>query len=66
MCCNLVPPVNPFRTAIPFWGQLTWDLSDLSPKRDGGPKRVERQGGRVEETIDKLVSLSCATQKSLQ
>ena len=33
--------VNLFRTAVPFWGQNTWNLNDLSLKRDCGPKRVE-------------------------
>ena len=28
-----------FRTAVPFWGQTTWTLSRLSPKRDCGSKR---------------------------
>ena len=33
--------VNPFRTAVPFWGQNSWNLTGLSPKRDCGPKRVK-------------------------
>ena len=33
-------PINPFRTAVPLWGQITWNLSGLSPKRDCGSKRV--------------------------
>ena len=44
----LVPPrrdvstaFNPFRTAVPFWGQITQISSGLSPKRDSGPKRVK-------------------------
>ena len=36
MCAS----VNPFRTAVPFWGQTTQSSSSLSPKRDCGPKRV--------------------------
>ena len=32
--------VNPFRTAVPFWGQTRQILSSLSPKRDCGRKRV--------------------------
>ena len=32
--------LNPIRTAVPFWGQTTLIPSDLSPKRDRGPKRV--------------------------
>ena len=31
--------VSPVKTADPFWGQTTWNLSGLSPKRRGGPKR---------------------------
>ena len=34
--------LNPFRTAVPFWGQTTSKLSGLPPKRDCGSKRVER------------------------
>ena len=32
--------INPFRTAFPFWGQNTWNLTDLSPERDCGSERV--------------------------
>ena len=32
--------LNPFRTAVPFWGQITSKLSELSPKRDCGSKGV--------------------------
>ena len=24
--------LEPFRTTVPFWGQTTWSLTDLSPK----------------------------------
>ena len=34
------PELNPFRTAAPFWGQTARILSNLSPNRDCGPKRV--------------------------
>ena len=27
---------NPLRTVVPFWGQATWNLNDLSPKGDCG------------------------------
>ena len=33
-------PINPFRTAVPFWRQTSQILSDLSPKRNCSPKRV--------------------------
>ena len=33
--------VNPFRTPVPFWGQLTYFLTGLSPKRNCGSKRVK-------------------------
>ena len=29
-----------FSTAVPFYGQTTWNLAGLSPKHDCGPKRV--------------------------
>ena len=32
--------LNPFRTAVPFWGQSTWSLTGLSPKWDCGSKGV--------------------------
>ena len=30
--------LNPFRTAVPFWGQTSQKLSDLSPNRDCSTK----------------------------
>ena len=33
--------INPFRTAVPFWGQSTWNLSGMSQQRDCGSKRVK-------------------------
>ena len=32
--------LNPFRTAVPFWGQNPQISSSLSPKRDSGFKGV--------------------------
>ena len=32
--------INPVSTAVPIWGQTSIIPSDLSPKRDWGPKRV--------------------------
>ena len=34
--------LNPFRTAVPFWGQTTRNLTGLSTKRDCGSKRVNK------------------------
>ena len=39
----LLVALNPFRTAVPFWGQTTWKWSRVSPKRDCGSKRVNRR-----------------------
>ena len=36
-----ITAINPFRTAVPFWGQTSQISSSLSPKRDCGPKRVK-------------------------
>ena len=36
-----LPGINPFRTAVPFWGQTTQFTSSLPPKRNCGPKRVK-------------------------
>ena len=33
--------LNPSRTAVPFWVETSWNLTDLSPKRDCSTKRVE-------------------------
>ena len=33
--------INPFRTAVPFLGQSSQSLSNLSPKRYCSPKRVQ-------------------------
>ena len=46
---SVVLPQNgttPFSTAVPFWGQTAWTLSDLSPKRDCGSKRVKEHNSR--------------------
>ena len=37
--------VNPFRTAVPFWGQTSQISSSLSPKRDWGSKGVKERRG---------------------
>ena len=41
--CDLIfcqKTLNPFRTAVPFWGHSIQTSSSLSPKRDCGSKRV--------------------------
>ena len=50
--------LNPFRTAVPFWGQTTWKLSCLSPKRDCGSKRVKCYyvGFRVASSLSQMLS----------
>ena len=35
-------PTRPFRTAVPFCGQISHILSSLSPRRDCSSKRVKR------------------------
>ena len=32
--------VDGFKTAVPFWGQTTWNLTGLPPKRDSSTKGV--------------------------
>ena len=39
------PSLNPFRTAVPFWGKILENLSGLSPKRDCGSKGVNKTSG---------------------
>ena len=34
--------LDPFRTAVPFGGQITWILTGLSPKRDCSSRRVKQ------------------------
>ena len=36
--------LNPCRTGLPFWGQITYNLSELSPKRGCGSKGVTSSG----------------------
>ena len=38
-----VEALDPFRTAVPFWGQNSQIPSSLSPERDCTPKRVKRR-----------------------
>ena len=49
--CTFSPYVNPFRTAIPFWGQTTLISSSLSPKRDCGSKGVKDYPGLGNRSI---------------
>ena len=39
--------VNPFRTAVPFWGQTSQIISNLSPKRDCSPRRVKSRNNNT-------------------
>lgn len=39
--CMHIYKVNPFKTAVSFWGQSTQILSKLSPKRASSPIRVK-------------------------
>ena len=45
----LIMELNPFRTAVSFWGQSTQISSTLSPHRDCGSKRVKNDVFGVEE-----------------
>ena len=36
--------IDPFRTAVPFWVQSTWNLTGLYPKRDCGSKNIKLHG----------------------
>ena len=35
---SVLSDINPYRAAVPFWGQTTQNLSGVSPKRDCGMK----------------------------
>ena len=41
--------LNPFKAAVPLWGQTTYNWTGLSPKRDCGSKRVKRGFGRTQK-----------------
>ena len=47
--------LNPFRTAVPFWGQTTQILSSLPPKRDCGSKRVNPMSSETPSTLGTAV-----------
>ena len=49
--------VNPFRTAVPFWGQTTRISSSLSPKRECSPKRLLKASRGVRPPRDKPVEI---------
>ena len=42
--------INPFRTAVPFWGQTSQIFSSLSPKRDCGFKGVNNINSQMPGT----------------
>ena len=49
--------VNPFRTAVPFGGKTTWNLSGLSSQRDCSPNSPERvKELRQSKTISPIFS----------
>ena len=48
---------NPFRTAVPFWGQTSQISSKLSPKRDCSAKRVKRSVVRDENHAEDISSI---------
>ena len=37
--------LDPFRTAVPFWGKTTRTLSGLPPKRNCGPEMAQTNEG---------------------
>ena len=53
LCVSFFTLFNPFRAAVPFWGQTTWILSGLSPKRDCGSRRVNRYFLPVGRIVDR-------------
>ena len=46
-CCNGSDGLNPFRTAVPFWGQSSQISSSFVPKRDSGSKGVNGHTTRI-------------------
>ena len=57
--CRVDTNVNPFRTAVPFWGQTSQISSSFVPKRDRGSKGVKIQGDDLNRLL--LCRLSVAT-----
>ena len=67
--------LNPFRTAVPLWGQTTQISSSLSPKRDCGSKRVKsrwqsrimiiiRSQGKPQKGASSIPTPICTPQKN--
>ena len=50
--------LNPFSTAVPFWGQTSQIRSNLSPKRDCGTKRVNDGGITSHNIVLDLAAVS--------
>ena len=50
---EMTGPRNPFRTAVPFWGQTTRNLTGSSPKRDCGSKRLDPKSSQCQSCIEK-------------
>ena len=44
-----------FRTAVPFCGQTTWNLSVSSPERDCGPRQARALYGMQHLTVSEGV-----------
>ena len=55
--CSLL---SPSRTAVPFGGQITYNLTGLSPKRDCGSKRVKGVGRAKRFTLKPTTVLVCS------
>ena len=53
--------LSPLRTAVPFWGQITYNLTGLSPKRDCGSKRFKPSASAVRygPGSDVRVAIAC-------
>ena len=51
--------INPFRTAVPFWGRITYSLTGVSPKWDCGSKRVKRhsEGSTIKAIFRAILAL---------
>ena len=54
-CTNLYYWCNPLKTAVPFSGQTTWNLTGFPPKRDCGSKRVNFAKKKRSRSISCLI-----------
>ena len=59
----MIRVINPFRTAVPFWGQSSQISSSFVPKRDCGSKGVKLRSESDEKKQEKQVKQELGVNK---